>query len=91
MSNGPLVRFIAILALAATIKSVPLLMAAAGLSVCLRRSPAAARHMVWLAVIVGLFSLPILSIWHPRLPERIVRPLTVTAPLDASAALAAPV
>jgi beta-lactamase regulating signal transducer with metallopeptidase domain len=80
MSSSPIAHNLAAFILAAAIKSLPLLMAAAVLSAFLRRSPAAARHMVWLVAIGGLFFLPLFSLWQPRLPRPLQRPLTVSSP-----------
>src|SRR5438445_13896982 len=48
------------------LKSTVLLTAALGAAWALRRAPAATRHLVWSAALIGLLALPVLSLAVPR-------------------------
>lgn len=51
--------------IAASIKGIPVLIAAAALCFALRRASAAARHFVWTVAMCGLLALPLLSVALP--------------------------
>jgi beta-lactamase regulating signal transducer with metallopeptidase domain/HEAT repeat protein len=53
------------------VKATMLLMLAMGMSMALRRAPAGARHLVWLATLVALLLTPAMSAWTP-LPLRVL-------------------
>ena len=47
------------------IKATALLVLALGISVALRRAPAGARYVVWLATLVALLLVPAMNVWAP--------------------------
>jgi hypothetical protein len=53
------------------VKATALLLLAMGLTVSLRRAPAGARYLVWLAALVALLLVPVMSAWSP-LPLRVL-------------------
>lgn len=46
-------------------KATALLMLAMGLTIALRRAPAGARYLVWLATLAALLLVPVMSAWSP--------------------------
>jgi beta-lactamase regulating signal transducer with metallopeptidase domain len=64
------------------VKATALLVLAMGLTVSLRRAPAGARYLVWLATLVALLLVPAMSAWSP-LPLRV---LPVESPIHPVAA-----
>lgn len=69
--------------IALALKSVFILVAAAVIAACLRRAPAAARHMVWLLALVCLLLLPVFTLWQAGLPQGMLARWTVRAPIAA--------
>src|SRR4051812_28945543 len=71
-------------------KATALLLIAIGLTIGLRRAPAGARYLVWLATLVALLFTPALSAWSPLslplLPSEASSTVMFAAP-DASAPL----
>jgi beta-lactamase regulating signal transducer with metallopeptidase domain len=53
------------------VKATALLVLAMGISMSLRRAPAGARYLVWLATLVALLLVPAMSAWSP-LPLRVL-------------------
>jgi beta-lactamase regulating signal transducer with metallopeptidase domain len=47
------------------IKATALLVLALGITLALRRSPAGARYVVWLATLVALLLVPVVNVWAP--------------------------
>ncbi len=101
LGSAPALAWMTIL-LDASIKGAVILLIAGALSGLLRRTSAAARHLVWLLAVVSLIALPVLSLALPawRLPilpqelaavEPVTTPMTETsAPLEALPQLAIP-
>src|SRR5438876_2105467 len=62
-------------------KSTALLVIALGITMGLRRAPAGARYLVWLATLAALLFVPVVSSWSPLplpiLPSVAVAPATV--------------
>ena len=65
MITGQAVNWLAVL-LDATIKGTVILMLAGGLTLMLRKTSAAVRHMAWLLAVVALLGLPVLSATLPQ-------------------------
>jgi len=80
----------AVVIFAVLAKATVLLIAALAVASVLRRAPAGARHLVWLAVLASVLVLPVVARWAPLRLE--VLPATVTVDNDpvADGALLAP-
>lgn len=79
-SSPPLLHAGAVL-LGVGFKSLLLLLIFAAACACLRRASAALRHAAWLIAIACLLLLPAVSLWQACLPQRVLQPLTLRAPL----------
>lgn len=73
------------------VKGTAILAVGFGVVLCLRRAPAAARHLAWCATFAGLLLVPVLATWAPPLPLPWLAPAGDPVVSDLQAARAASV